>query len=107
LTAIQRQVEALHQRGRQVEHLQSQLESELAQAYQQALSKLRARTQHKTTVLLCDEAVLERQKQEIDALNAFLEYQRNGNDAFHLLIPIEQQMKQAIHFVTKLTVTLI
>ena len=89
----------IHQRAKDVEQLQSQLESELERMYQHALKELRERVQKKQLTLLGDELELKRQQGEINMLDTFLEYQRTGGDACNMLFnwSKHQQIRQELH----------
>ncbi len=93
------QVDSIQQRAKAVEQRQSQLEAELEQLYRKALNDLRKQTERKLNILLGDQLELERQVQEINYLEQFLEYQQTGIDVFPLLFNWSKHllMRQNLH----------
>lgn len=65
--------------------MQSSLESQLQECYENALKDLRQRIQLKCRVLIGDQMEVERQKEEIAQLQRFLEYQQTSMDTSPLL----------------------
>eukprot|EP00158_Paraphelidium_tribonemae_P007130 Partr_v1_DN28122_c2_g1_i2_m56168 putative B-box zinc finger family protein len=96
LVAITKQSKVLQQRRTQVDGMQSALEIQLEQIYKQALSSLRSLADKKRNILLGDELELSRQRDELQQLEQFLEYQRTAVDMYHLLFnwSIHEAMRQ-------------
>eukprot|EP00833_Pecoramyces_ruminatium_P010462 jgi/Orpsp1_1/1184494/evm.model.c7180000089744.1 len=91
-TEIINQIAVIKSRSKEVEKLNSQLETQIQEIAKKALNELKKITNLKLNVLLGDELELRRQLGEIKNAEKFLEYQQEG-DATHFLFSWSRHQK--------------
>eukprot|EP00842_Homolaphlyctis_polyrhiza_P006860 jgi/Hompol1/763/HPOL_005432-RA len=98
ITEISNQISAVNSRARAVEKMGLQVEQQIEEMYQRAMSDLKSIIQSKLTILLSDEMELKRQQADIMRLESFLKYQHLG-DATTCLFnwSRHQQFRAALH----------
>ncbi|KAJ3296182.1 hypothetical protein HK104_001869 [Borealophlyctis nickersoniae] len=94
-TDITTQITALHSRATAVQKMSSTLHAYLTQLFTQAQSDLDAIVTKKLNILLGDELELRRQLEEMDRLDQFVNYQRNGDANLFLFGWSRQQVYRA------------